>query len=119
MVTDFQFFDIYCDVHPFKETSIWVGSADAENPSSESYINANRIRSVYHEPLDDNLVIAAQGPMTNTTGAFWGMVSQENVQRIVTLVEHIGEGGDCSHYFPGKTIGDEETYGTVTVKLVA
>ena len=99
MITNFQFMDIYIDIHPFKETAILLGS-DSEAPEKR-YINANRIKSVFDEDSEQNLMIAAQGPVDASIENFWRMVHQENVGRIVTLVEHIGgPRGDCCQYFP-------------------
>ena len=51
-VKQYQKFDIYIDIHPFEETSIWLGNTEGiKNPTPESYINACRIRSIFHEPL--------------------------------------------------------------------
>ena len=49
--------DIYCDIHPFVETSIMLG-AESETPE-DRYINANRIKSPFAEADDANLMIAA------------------------------------------------------------
>ena len=38
--------------------------------------------------------------MDNTINAFWRLVEQQNVGKIITLCENIGIGGDCSQYFP-------------------
>jgi len=48
MLTEFQHMDIYCDIHPFKETAVYLGD-ESEDPNSR-YINANRIKSIYGEP---------------------------------------------------------------------
>ena len=91
--------DIYCDIHPFKETAILLGS-DSEDPEKR-YINANRIKSMFDEDSEQNLMIAAQGPVDASIENFWRMVHQENVGRIITLVEKIGgPRGDCCQYFP-------------------
>ena len=84
MITNFQHMDIYCDVHPFKETSILLG-AESDAPDLR-YINANRIQTIYHEGAENNLIIAAQGPIDSTLRNFWKLVHQENVGMIVTLV---------------------------------
>ena len=52
--------NIYSDIHPFKETAIYLGQKLKKG--KESYINANRIKSIiYNEnsELDQNLMIAA------------------------------------------------------------
>ena len=43
MITSYQDQDIYCDVHPFEATSIWLG----EEQNKENYINACSIQSPY------------------------------------------------------------------------
>lgn len=61
MYLEFQHMDINADIHPFKETAILLGSPDEDGEAR--YINANKIISPYNEPEDDNLIIAAQGPI--------------------------------------------------------
>lgn len=54
--------DRYCNVHPYVETAIHLGGSDGSNSVSvndNTYINANRIRSIFNEPVEDNLIIAA------------------------------------------------------------
>ena len=57
--------------------------------------------------------------MENTTGAFWGMVMQERVARIVTLVQHMGDDGDCASYFPTSQVGQEEIHGNIKLTLLS
>ena len=57
MLTEFQHMDIYCDIHPFKQTAIYLGD-NSQDPNMQ-YINANRIKSIYGEPAAENLIIAA------------------------------------------------------------
>ena len=52
--------NIYSDIHPFKETAIYLGPNSAK--AKDRYINANRIKSIiYNEKSeqDQNLMIAA------------------------------------------------------------
>ena len=42
--------DIYCDIHPFKESAIYLGDESAD--PDDRYINANRIKSIFGEPMD-------------------------------------------------------------------
>jgi len=98
MYTEFEHMDIYSDIHPFKETSIQLVPMKPNPEPYECYINANRIISVYNEPQNENLIIAAQGPIYDSTDNFWKMVFQENVGKIVTLVHQLP--GDCCLYFP-------------------
>mmetsp|Transcript_19382 Transcript_19382/g.23924 ORF Transcript_19382/g.23924 Transcript_19382/m.23924 type:complete len:80 (+) Transcript_19382:132-371(+) len=71
MYTGFQHMDIYSDIHPYKETAIMVG-AETDSPE-DRYINANRIRTPYGEAEDQNLIIAAQGPIDSSMRNFWKM----------------------------------------------
>ena len=64
----------------------------------DCYINANRIQTPYHEPSNDNLIIAAQGPMDISRNNFWLMVAQMNVGVIITPAKNIGT--ECAEYFP-------------------
>jgi len=48
MILNFPDMDIYTNVHPYKESAIWLGS-QADDPGSR-YINASRIISLYGEP---------------------------------------------------------------------
>ena len=117
MITGFQDQDIYSDIHPFKDTAIWL--KDKEK-AADNYINANRIRSIFGEKLENNKFIAAQGPMDNTTENFWRMCLQERVGLIVTLVHSIGGSqGDCAEYFPRKVpIETTHDYGDISVTLL-
>ena len=75
MVEKYRHMDIYSDVHPFKETMIWMKNKLGKRVSSEeTYINANRIQSVYHEGNDEAHMIATQGPMDHTQHHFWKLV---------------------------------------------
>ena len=113
MYTEFQRMDVYCDIHPFKETAILLGD-ESQNPD-DRYINANRIKSPYGEASDANLIIAAQGPIRASFRNFWKMCHQENVGRIVTLVQEIP--GDCDEYFPEET-GAPVAFGNDMVVVV-
>ena len=64
--------NIYCDIYPFIETQILVGEP-ADKPELR-YINANRIRSIYGETNEQNLIISAQGPIESSLRNFWKMV---------------------------------------------
>ena len=57
MLTEFQKMDIYSDIHPFRESAIYLG--DENDDPNMCYINANRIKSIYGEPASQNLIIAA------------------------------------------------------------
>ena len=101
--------DIYCDIHPFTETAISLQGTPAET----NYINANKIQSIYGEGRDNNLIIATQGPIASSLRNWWKTVHQENVGRVVTLVQQIP--GDCAEYFPDH---GEIMYGDMQVKYV-
>jgi len=72
MITQFYSMDIYSDIHPFKETAIFCGPES--DPAENRYINANRICSIYGEDAQENLIIAAQGPIDSSLRNFWKMV---------------------------------------------
>jgi len=77
MIEDFQDLDIYVDVHPFVETAVKL-TQRPNKPKADTYINANYIKSAYNEypnDLNKSLIIATQGPKTNTVEAFWRMVN--------------------------------------------
>ena len=69
-----------------------------EEHKSATYINASYIKSAYNEKNPNvgdtsdpfGLIIATQGPKKNSVEAFWKMVVQNNVTRIVTLCHQIG-----------------------------
>ncbi len=73
MYTQFEHMDIYSDIHPFKESAILLGG-QREDPEKR-YINANRITSIYGEPAEESLIIAAQGPIEQSTRNFWKLVN--------------------------------------------
>ena len=116
MIEAFQDQDIYCDVHPYQETAIWLLGP---KKASKNYINASRIQSPYHEGNDHNLLIATQGPKSNTTKNFWRMILQERVGMVVTLCHAIGGAdGDCVEYFP-TVINEPVKYGSIEVTLLS
>ena len=46
MITQFQVYDIYSDIHPFVGNTVWIdGKQDFEG-----YINCSRIKTPYNEP---------------------------------------------------------------------
>ena len=111
MLTQFKKHDIYCNVHPFKETAILLGQ-DSDTPDLR-YINASRIKSVYDEPAEDNLMIAAQGPIMYTTRNFWKLIHQERVGMVLQNTTP----GDCAKYYP-EVVGETECYGDMCVELL-
>jgi protein tyrosine phosphatase len=48
MVDNFQTLDIYCDVHPYQHSMIWL---DGKIDQSDGYINCSRIKSCFHEDV--------------------------------------------------------------------
>lgn len=68
MITQFQFFDIYSDIHPFVENTIWLDG----NQDETGYLNCSRIKSPYDEAVGH--MIACQGPQSNTQDATWRLV---------------------------------------------
>ena len=95
--------NIYCDVAPFKETAVVLKGGTPDNVDSSTYINACFIKSSFREPGNPNgLIIATQGPQLNTIENFWKLVLENNVTKIVTLCQNIGNGyhDDAVQYFP-------------------
>ena len=58
MITEYQKYDIYSDIHPFVDTAIKLEGEGVKKDPSLSYINANKLRTVYNEPLDQYLIAA-------------------------------------------------------------
>lgn len=93
-------------------------SGDAE-PSD--YINASFIADMFNG--EQKKYIAAQGPGTDTTPAFWQMIWQYGVQVVVMLTSLVeGVGADrvqcvkCNKYWPDN-VGDSKKFGDIQVQL--
>uniref|UniRef100_A0A4W5QNR4 protein-tyrosine-phosphatase n=1 Tax=Hucho hucho TaxID=62062 RepID=A0A4W5QNR4_9TELE len=87
-------------------------SSDEEDEESTKYINATQIDGYWCQ----RSLIAAQGPLADTTGDFWQMVFQKRVETIVMLSD-LTEGDQefCSAYW-----GDEKkTFRDIEVELKA
>ncbi|KAM9478347.1 receptor-type tyrosine-protein phosphatase C isoform 3-T3 [Salvelinus alpinus] len=87
-------------------------SSDEEDEESTKYINATQIDGYWCQ----RSLIAAQGPLADTTGDFWQMVFQKKVETIVMLSD-LTEGDQefCSAYW-----GDEKkTFREIEVELKA
>ncbi|XP_064792109.1 receptor-type tyrosine-protein phosphatase C isoform X3 [Oncorhynchus masou masou] len=87
-------------------------SSDEEDEESTKYINATQIDGYWCQ----RSLIAAQGPLANTTGDFWQMVFQKKVNTIVMLSD-LTEGDQefCSAYW-----GEEKkTFRDIEVELKA
>ncbi|XP_045716066.1 receptor-type tyrosine-protein phosphatase C isoform X3 [Phyllostomus hastatus] len=83
---------------------------DSDTDENSGYINASFVTS-YWKP---EVMIAAQGPLKETTGDFWQMVLQRKVKVIVMLTD-LDNGGQeaCAQYWgEGK-----QTHGDVEVHL--
>ncbi|KAF6073613.1 protein tyrosine phosphatase receptor type C [Phyllostomus discolor] len=83
---------------------------DSDADENSGYINASFVTS-YWKP---EVMIAAQGPLKETTGDFWKMVLQRKVKVIVMLTD-LNNGGQeaCAQYWgEGK-----QTHGDVEVHL--
>lgn len=102
----------YADLMPYGETSV---SLEKWHKDDKDFINANYIKTVYQEnhplqsvDLDDalpyGLMVATSGPKDKTTADFWRMCVQENITKVVSLCEKMGdESGhykESSQYFP-------------------
>ncbi|XP_036834665.1 receptor-type tyrosine-protein phosphatase C isoform X3 [Oncorhynchus mykiss] len=87
-------------------------SSDEEDEESTKYINATQIDGYWCQ----RSLIAAQGPLADTTGDFWQMVFQKKVNTIVMLSD-LTEGDQefCSAYW-----GEEKkTFRDIEVELKA
>ncbi|XP_055799701.1 receptor-type tyrosine-protein phosphatase C isoform X5 [Salvelinus fontinalis] len=87
-------------------------SSDEDDEESTKYINATQIDGYWCQ----RSLIAAQGPLADTTGDFWQMVFQKKVGTIVMLSD-LTEGDQefCSAYW-----GDEKkTFREIEVELKA
>ncbi|XP_045061690.1 receptor-type tyrosine-protein phosphatase C [Coregonus clupeaformis] len=87
-------------------------SSDEEDEESTKYINATHIDGYWCQKS----LIAAQGPLADTTADFWQMVFQKRVKTIVMLSD-LTEGDQefCSAYW-----GDEKkTFRDIEVELTA
>ncbi|XP_029500543.1 receptor-type tyrosine-protein phosphatase C isoform X2 [Oncorhynchus nerka] len=87
-------------------------SSDEEDEESTKYINATQIDGYWCQ----RSLIAAQGPLADTTGDFWQMVFQKKVNTIVMLSD-LTEGDQefCSAYW-----GEEKkTFRDMEVELMA
>uniref|UniRef100_A0A8C0WAI5 Receptor-type tyrosine-protein phosphatase C n=1 Tax=Castor canadensis TaxID=51338 RepID=A0A8C0WAI5_CASCN len=83
---------------------------DSDSEETSKYINASFIMS-YWKP---EMMIASQGPLTETIGDFWQMVFQRKVKVIVMLTElQNGDQEICAQYWrEGK-----QTYGDLEVDM--
>lgn len=97
------------------------GHSTATSPESSRltersrYINANYVRSF---PGNPRAYIATQGPLEETTVAFWQMI-WEHKSPVVVMLTGLVEGGrtKCDRYWPTQE-GTVATYGKLQVRLV-
>ncbi|XP_060070533.1 tyrosine-protein phosphatase non-receptor type 12-like isoform X2 [Ylistrum balloti] len=77
------------------------------------YINANLIQ----DPYNNDGYIASQGPLPHTVDDFWRMIMEYRVKVVIMACKLIeGNKKKCAMYWP-KSVGEEENYGYVNVKL--
>ncbi|XP_052249639.1 receptor-type tyrosine-protein phosphatase alpha-like [Dreissena polymorpha] len=97
----------YKGIYPYDDHRIKVHGDHTD------YINASSIDGYKRR----NEYIATLGPMSKQLGdfgAFWKMVWQQNVEKIVMLTNLVEEGKDkCEQYWPD--FGDSQTYGGIRV----
>ncbi|CAD8197833.1 unnamed protein product [Paramecium octaurelia] len=105
----------YGNILPFKHSIVKL-KCDEEENQKESYINADYINLINGK---EKMMIATQGPVTQTIGHFWRMISQENVQSIVMLC-NLKENGkvQCEQYWP-RNIGESLLVGNITINFVS
>jgi len=100
------------DCIPYDHARIQLADVDADDDNSD-YINAS--------PISDSSpkckYIATQGPMANTTNAFWQMVWEQGSCVIVALARPIENGQTMyHHYWP---IDGTKQFGDFEVNLVS
>lgn len=86
----------YVDILPYNHSIVKL---DDKELSPSNYINGNYL----HNPLFPQFrksFILTQGPLDNTVGCFWRMISNENVKNILCIVEHDSLGSRCAKYWP-------------------
>ncbi|CAK81370.1 unnamed protein product, partial (macronuclear) [Paramecium tetraurelia] len=105
----------YGNILPFKHSIVKL-KCDEEENQKESYINADYINLINGK---EKMMIATQGPVTQTIGHFWRMISQENIQSIVMLC-NLKENGkvQCEQYWP-RNIGESLLVGNITINFVS
>ncbi|CAD8122722.1 unnamed protein product [Paramecium sonneborni] len=105
----------YSNIIPFKHSIVKL-KCDEEENQKESYLNADYINLINGK---EKMMIATQGPVCQTIGHFWRMISQESVAVIVMLC-NLKENGkaQCEQYWP-KNIGDNLLIGNITVNFIS
>ncbi|CAK65110.1 unnamed protein product (macronuclear) [Paramecium tetraurelia] len=105
----------YNNIIPFKHSIVKLRCDEEEN-QRESYINADYINLINGK---EKMMIATQGPVTQTIGHFWRMISQESASMIVMLC-NLKENGkvQCEQYWP-RNIGDNLLIGNITINFVS
>ena len=114
----------YADLMPFNETAVEIEPWTSYEKDRDQFINASFIKSSYGEERHDDtvadedddpepfgLMIASTGPNKHTIEQFWKMCIQQDVGKIVSLCEKMGD--ECGNnpykeacqYFP---TGDKE-----------
>ena len=89
----------YKELEPFKHTRVRLAQRNAD--VYDSFINANYINSSTSQ--NDQLFIATQGTLAETTENFWRMIWQENVQLCLMLTcVYEGTIHKCHQYFPAQ-----------------
>ncbi|CAF2036598.1 unnamed protein product [Rotaria magnacalcarata] len=98
----------YMDCIPYDHNRVQV-----ENADNSDYINASKIS----DSDSKCKYIATQGPMPNTTNAFWQMVWEQGSCVIVALTRPIENGITmCHHYWP---VEGSKQYDDFEVNLVS
>jgi len=110
----------YKDIVPYDYNRVPVSPAYkiAGDTDPSDYINASFVSDVFTG--SGRKYIAAQGPGTDTTPAFWQMVWQYEVQ-VVVMLTNCTEGSGlhsvkCNKYWPDN-VGDSRKFGDIQVQL--
>lgn len=114
-VANIPYLNRYRDVIPYEHSQIKLKEAIdyGRGKGSSDYINASLITDPYACGMDALPgfpkhpyaidYIATQGPLLETSEAFWRMVIEQNVKMIVMLTTFTERGRDkCAEYFPRK-----------------
>ena len=90
----------YRDILAHDHTRVVLSTPSLNTDPKSDYINANMIPFPFITPPEQQLILS-QGPLENTTPAFWQMVLQYRTSTIVMVTECI-EGGraKCFQYWP-------------------
>ncbi|CAK58016.1 unnamed protein product (macronuclear) [Paramecium tetraurelia] len=114
---DIQKLNRYNNIIPFKHSIVKLKQeAEDEENLKDTYINANFINLINGK---EKMIIATQGPLTQTFSHFWRMVIQEDMTMIMMLCNlRENQRAQCEQYWP-KNVGESMQCGNVQVNLLS